>query len=248
MARQVAFEVSLHDHLHQRGCRVPRVLRPPQGSAIPTALGRCTVLLEFLNGRPLAFEEGLQLPPERLASLLHPIEAALEEVSPPFRPVAETRVFHSQMTALYGHVRETPSQSEKLATLFDELQAWEGEVSLPSRVIHADIQAGNILIEEGHALDSGELWLIDFDDAHVSYRAIDWVLPAIEFSLRRDGSIDEARYGSILELLAKNATTVERSAFPFLRKMMLLKFAAAYSISGHSRAENPYLLALSGEI
>jgi Ser/Thr protein kinase RdoA (MazF antagonist) len=138
-------------------------------------------------------------------------------------------------------------QRERLGALFDELQAWEEEVNLPSRVIHADIHAGNILIEEGQPLDSGELWLIDFDDAHVSYRAIDWVLPAIEFSLRRDGSLDEERYASILALLATNASPVERAAFPRLRKMMLLKFAAAYSMSGHSRTQNPYLLALSGE-
>jgi Ser/Thr protein kinase RdoA (MazF antagonist) len=205
------------------------------------------VLLEFVNGRPLSLEEGHLLPTKRLAALLQPIEAALEEFSPPFRPVAETRVFHSQMTALYAQLGDSPAQRERLGGLFDELQAWEEEVNLPSRVIHADIHAGNILIEEGQPLDSGDLWLIDFDDAHVSYRAIDWVLPAIEFSLRRDGSLDEARYASILALLATNASTVERAAFPRLRKMMLLKFAAAYSMSGHSRTQNPYLLALSGE-
>lgn len=239
--RQVAFEMALHEHLRERNCEVPQVFRPQAGEQVPTIGGRPTVLLEFLPGRPLAFGEGHNLSPERLAALLCPIDQALEEFSPPFRPVAETHVFQNQLVFLFGRDH---AKREKLQDLFERLQAWEASVSIPSRVIHADIHAGNILVERGQPLESGKLWLIDFDDAHVSYRVIDWVLPALEFSLHRDGTIDEARYEEILNLLSRNRTHGEEEAFAQVRTMMLLKFAASFAGIGHPPDKNPYLLAL----
>lgn len=243
-ARQVAFEVALHAHLRKLGCAVPQVVIPKEGEPISLVDGRPVLLLEFLDARPLDFDEGHLLSPERLRALLHPVDRALEIFSPPFRAVAETRVFCGQLPALWGQLCDAPLRRKKLEELFSSLQSWEERIDIPSRVVHADIHAGNILLENNQALDVGKLWLIDFDDAHVSYRIIDWVLPALEFSLHRDGTIDEMRYEHILTLLSGNRTPQEFDAFSNMRAMMLLKFAASFARSGHLPAQNPYLLAL----
>lgn len=243
-ARQVAFEVALHAHLRQGRCAVPEVLHPKRGERVALVDGRPAIVLEFLDARPLAFEEGHKLSPERLRALLGPIDRALEEFAPPFRPVAETRVFQGQLPSLLSQFGDAPLRRKRLEELFLDLKTWETRVKIPTRVIHADIHAGNVLIARGEPLESGELWLIDFDDAHVSYRMIDWVLPALEFSLHRDGTIDETRYDRILTLLSQPRTPQEFEAFSNVRTMMLLKFAASFARVGHPPDENPYLLAL----
>ncbi len=238
-ARQVAFEVSILEHLTSSGCRVPRVIRPEANSDIPRVGERCTVLLQHLPARPLGFSEGRLLPIDRLVTLLVPIDHALERLTPAFRPIRETRVFQGRLPPLLRQFGDDPARRAALVRLFERLQAWEDKVAIPTRVIHADIHAGNILIEDGAGLDTGDLWLIDFDDAHVSYRAIDWVLPSIEFSLDESGNVDEERYRAILTELSSPSTTVERSAFSTVRTMMFLKFAATYAESGHPPSTEP---------
>lgn len=243
-SRQVAFELEILSHLCSAGCHVPQVVSPAAGSEIPLVEGRCSVVLEHLPASPLTFEEGTAIPVESLLSLLLPIDTALDSFSPPFRPVRETRVFEQRLSPLLRQYGDAPEKRDAISRLFERLQTWEERTEIPTRVVHADIHAGNVLLREDTQLGEGDLWLIDFDDAHVSYRAIDWVLPSLEFSLRPNGKLQQERYDEILRGLSGRGKTSELDALPTLRTMMLLKFAATYAASGHRPNENPYLLHL----
>src|SRR5690606_9316888 len=99
---------------------------------------------------------------------------------------------------------------------------WCSQLRLPSSVIHADIHPGNVLCQ------GDTLWLIDFDDGHVGLRALDWILPALEFSLKGDHTVDEARYKELLHALSvENITPAEQSAEAGLRLLLELKFAVS---------------------
>lgn len=238
--KQVEFEIALHDHLVPRGCRVPSVLRTTTGESVTIANGRCIVLLEALRATPLTQEEALLVAPARLASLLNPIDEALDDYRPPFRPIFETRVFEARLPSLLRQLTGEPNLRDQIRREYEACAHWEGSIRLPCRAIHADIHPGNVLLERDADATRG-MWLIDFDDAHVSYRAIDWILPALEFSFTRGGAVDEARYTEILSALSVRATNEELDAFPKLRRLMVLKFAVSLADCGKRLDENPYL-------
>src|SRR5690606_33680006 len=94
----------------------------------------------------------------------------------------------------------------------------------------------------GNVLCQGDkLWLIDFDDGHVGLRALDWILPALEFSLTDAHTVDEARYHEILYALSRDRMTpAERSAEAGLRLLLELKFAVSLADCGEPLEQNPY--------
>jgi Ser/Thr protein kinase RdoA (MazF antagonist) len=114
--------------------------------------------------------------------------------------------------------------------------SWEQKANLPTGAIHADIHPGNIL----RGVDD-RLWLLDFDDAHVSARALDWMLAALEFSFSGD-RLDQATFHKYLAALRPpTATQEERDAEPQLLKLLLLKFAVTESALGTPLSGNRYL-------
>src|SRR5690606_4816581 len=100
-----------------------------------------------------------------LLSLLEPIDRALDTLLPPFRPVRETRVFQQRLPPLLRQYGDAPNLRDAISRLFEKLQLWEEGAEVPTRVVHADIHAGNVLLSHEGTLEEGDLWLIDFDDA-----------------------------------------------------------------------------------
>lgn len=244
--RQVQFECSLQRHLQAGGARVAQVLTEPNQWRDSEGASRPVVWLEYLPAQHLTPQEAQQLPPADLRDLLAPIRALSESYPPPFRPAFETRVFSGRFALLRERLERLglSTLQAALSELFEKLESWEAALALPTSAIHADIHPGNVL-------KSGEkLWLIDFDDAHVGWRAIDWVLPALEFSLDPSAAqVDEARYAQLLDALSQSeATGDERKAFAQLRLLLELKFAASLAVSGKTFEQNPYLRLLEGRL
>lgn len=247
-AQQIEFETGVVDHLVAAGCRVPRVLSPrdprspgslpaPGASRVREVDDRLYILLEYIDAAPLSLEQANDISPTRLAHLLIPIRAALETYPAPFQPVFETRVFGRRLPQLIQQLEATHQSllAGRVQELFDQLDAWGSRLKLPSSVIHADIHPGNVLCR------GDELWLIDFDDGHVGVRALDWILPALEFSLRGNQTVDEERYQEILSALSfQRMTSPEQSAAPGLRLLLELKFAVSLADCGEPLENNPY--------
>jgi Ser/Thr protein kinase RdoA (MazF antagonist) len=219
---QVEFEVTLLHAARERGARVARVLPGRGGAALVEVGGRVALWFEHLDGQALSAEAARRLPAQRLVELLRPLRAALAEVRPGFRPVAETHVFRAGLEARCreleraGHARAAGVAAARHAAL----RSWEASLELPTSALHGDLHPGNVL---GAA---GGLWVVDFDSAHVGWRALDWVLPALEFARYPDGSIDEARYGELLsEFCAGAESAEEHAALPRLRQLAELERA-----------------------
>ena len=235
-AKQIEFEMLVLDHLLVGGCRVPSVLTH-QKQRIGELKGRHFVFLEFIDAAPLSLKQAREISPARLAQLLVPIRASLEAYQAPFRPVFETRVFERRLPQLVEQLeaaQEFPI-ARRVQDLFEQLDKWGAQLDLPSSVIHADIHPGNVLS------NGQELWLIDFDDGHVGLRALDWILPALEFSLTDSHKIDERRYRELLNALSfQQITRAEAVAEPGLRLLLELKFAVSLADCGEPLEENPY--------
>ena len=240
-ANQIEFETDVLDHLVLAGCRVPSVLTH-QERRVGELSGRNFVFLEFIDAVPLSLKQAREISPARLAQLLVPIRASLEAYQAPFRPVFETRVFERRLPRLVEQLSavEEFTTARRVQDLFEQLDEWGAQLDLPSSVIHADIHPGNVLS------NGQELWLIDFDDGHVGLRALDWILPALEFSLTDDNRVDEQRYSELLDALSRQRMTHgEEVAEPGLRLLLELKFAVSLADCGERLEDNPYFKLLA---
>lgn len=237
--RQIEFELSLQRYLRERQLQVPQVLGGPFQWQGQEGRPRPVVWLEYLDAQPLSPQQAQVLPVIALTELLAPILEHLESFPPPFRPAHETRIFERRLPTLLAQLNELGKFElrEYAARLFEKLRHWERSIKLPSSAIHADIHPGNVLASHE------KMWLIDFDDAHVGWRAIDWILPALEFSLDpHTARVDEARYAQLLESLsATRVKPEEQRAFGNLRLLLELKFATSLAVSGKTFEQNPYL-------
>lgn len=238
---QVNFEMQILTHLAGRGCRVPEPLREKKGALLSDVEGRIAVWTSYLPGQALSQGPAHRLPPEALKELLDPVYLALEDFRAPFSKVAETRVFRRRFPSLLQLLeRERPQLLRQVSDLFSRLSVWESALDLPSSTLHADVHPGNVLQDE-----EGNLWLVDFDDAHVGHRVTDWILPCLEFAFDERGQFDETRYQSLLSaLVPERATPSERASMPRYRSLLTLKFAVALADLGDPLETNRYLTLL----
>jgi Ser/Thr protein kinase RdoA (MazF antagonist) len=231
--RQIQFELSLMTHLVRCGCKVPK---PLTIDTAPVSAGaRPHAWFAYIEGEPIPAQGGAA--PAELAYLLQPVFLAMQGFSPPFSPVAETAVFRAQVTPFLSSL--PPSDCQVIARIYENLSHWERGRDHPSGVVHADIHPGNILRDS-----SGELWLLDFDDAHVGTRALDWVMAAVEFSFVEE-KLDKNLYDEHLGALRPTfVTALELESEPQLLRLVLLKCAINEHTWGTVDEKNRYLLEL----
>jgi len=237
--KQVRFELSIMNHLVKTGAPIPFPKAQASGNILDRLEGALAICVSYLDAEPISDEAAPSVPIADLAALLCPIREALESMTAPFRPARETRIFEQRMPALLAQL--PAKDAARARDLFERLKHFEEESELVSSIVHADIHPGNVLCS-----DKGVIHLIDFDDAHVGMRAIDWILPALDFSWRGDGTVDEARYEALLEaLIDGRASDPERQALSTLRTLVTLKSAASVADCQTPLSENIYVPELS---
>jgi len=257
-AHQVEFEIALLKYLHALGAPVPTPFADKEGqfvqkSKITEDDSQVFVWLDFIQGSVLSHQALHALDPSVVHSFLTPLLSALHAFPPPFRPVHETRTFSRSIPSLIFALGQSPPAFpvQDVAQLYQNLVVFEKSLKLPPGVVHGDLHGGNILLNH----ESNSLSLIDFDDAHVSHRALDWVLAALEFSWTSQAGVpdapcnlrlDENRYQVLLSCLSQAlATKEEIAAFDSLRQIIALKRAAHAHDLGDQSVRDRYLALLA---
>jgi homoserine kinase type II len=165
-ATDLPFFVALLDHLHARGCPVPRILPDRHGGHVQQLAGRPACLIEHLRGKPVHDPRPLKA---------HAAGAALGRMH---RALADFPLTRANPLNLEGWTALAARCGDALDAIApalrqrvqDELtwlrRAWPS--TLPRAVIHADLFPDNVLMEGDRVTG-----LIDFYFACTDLRAWD---------------------------------------------------------------------------
>jgi homoserine kinase type II len=213
------FFVSLLDHLADRGCRVPAMLRDENGVAVQEISGRAACLIQFLSG----------------ISLTHPTVgqceaagAAMGEMHLALKDYPETRdnsMGQHHWRDLVAGIGDLDSIIPGLTALVDqELSYLEANwpTDLPRHVIHADLFPDNVLM-----LDNDVTGLIDFYFAATDFRAYDVAITHAAWCFSPDGADFHAAEAAALMrgyLSRVELSAAELDALPLLARGASLRF------------------------
>ncbi|MDE2041884.1 MAG: homoserine kinase [Alphaproteobacteria bacterium] len=219
-AADLPFFAALLDHLAERGCAVPRMLRDRQGEQLRTLCGRPAALIEFLPGLSVSHPTATQaratgaalgrihmaladfalnranaLGPEGWYALAAKCGVSLDDIQPGLRAKVE-----AECAYLKAH--------------------WPA--ALPRAVIHADLFPDNVLMR-GVAVSG----LIDFYFAATEVRAWDVAVTHAAWAFDYEGRNYDAAVGDAI-IAGYDAThglsAAERAAFPILARGACLRF------------------------
>jgi homoserine kinase type II len=216
-ATDLPFFVALLDHLHARGCAVPRILPDRHGGHVQQLAGRPACLIEHLRGKPVH-------DPSRLKA--HAAGAALGRMH---RALADFPLTRANPLNLEGWTALAARCGDALDAIApalrqrvqDELtwlrRAWPS--TLPRAVIHADLFPDNVLMEGDRVTG-----LIDFYFACTDLRAWDLAVThcAWSFAPGFDATIGDALIAGYES--EHPLTPDERAAFPVLARGACLRF------------------------
>ena len=215
------FFLSLLDHLHKAGCKVPRFIPDRDGRQIHELAGRPACLIEFLHGVSLSHPTPAQaLSAGEALGQMHSALKAFGEGRPNtlgpggWRPLADacTRAGLDAIDA---------GLADEVYAMLHQLEAhWP--VDLPRSVIHADLFPDNVLM-----LGDEVTGLIDFYFACHDITAYDVAITHSAWCFDAKGrNFDGGLSQGLMAGYARAATLsdAERAALPILAQGACLRF------------------------
>jgi homoserine kinase type II len=214
------FFISLLDHLADKGCRVPRMIKGRDGLQLREVCGRPACLIEFLSGVSVSHPTPAQA---------HATGAALGEMHRALTDFTGNRpnsLGHESWSVLADKCGDdldliAPGLKARVAAEVEYLGAnWPH--ALPRAVVHADLFPDNVLMR-GDAVSG----LIDFYFACTDVRAWDVAVTHSAWCFDNDGRNFNAANGEAI-IAGYDATfglsDAERAAFNTLARGSCLRF------------------------
>ncbi|MPT47592.1 MAG: homoserine kinase [Sphingobium sp.] len=214
------FFMDLLDHLHQRGCKVPRFISPLNGEKLQQLCGRPACLIEFLSGVSVT---------EPTAPQAASTGRALGEMHRAASDFTGTRPNSLDLAGWHDLARKCGDDFDSIAPGLGERVAEElafldahWPTDLGRAVIHADLFPDNVLMQ-GDEVGG----LIDFYFSCTDIRAYDLAITHGAWSFSSDGR--EYRPDVAAALVkgyeaTHGLTDAERAAFPILCRGAALRF------------------------
>lgn len=215
------FFLSLLDHLHKAGCRVPRFIPDRNGRQIHELAGRPACLIEFLHGVSLSHPTPAQaLAAGEALGQMHSALTNFNGARPNSLGVDNWRPLAEKCTA-DGLNAILPGLADEVAAMLDLLEAnWPKD--LPRSVIHADLFPDNVLM-----LGDEVTGLIDFYFACHDITAYDVAITHSAWCFDAKGqNFDAALSRALVEGYGRavSLSDKERAALPLLAMGASLRF------------------------
>ena len=213
------FFVDLLDHLAEKGCPVPAMIRDVDGTAIQQISGRAACVIQFLPGISLTRPTPGQCEAAGAAM------GAMHHAAADFAGSRENSMGRSHWRAIADAAGDLDAVIPGLQTSIDEELAFldaHWPESLPAHVIHADLFPDNVLM-----LGERVTGLIDFYFAASDFRAYDVAVTHAAWTFSSDGNrCDLARARALMRGYASEIvlTPEEVAALPLLARGAALRF------------------------
>lgn len=213
------FFVDLLDHLANRQCSVPAMIRDRDEVAIQRIAGRAACIIQFLPGISLTRPTVGQC--EAAGAALGAMHRAVAD----FAGSRENSMGHAHWRGVADTAGDLDTVIPGLQRLVDEELAFldaHWPADLPAHVIHADLFPDNVLM-----LGDRVTGLIDFYFAATDFRAYDVAVTHASWTFSADGTrCDAGRAGALMhgyigEIALSDA---EIAALPLLARGASLRF------------------------
>lgn len=239
---EIRFEIEVLERLAGSTCKAPV---PLAGGKIGSVRGRPFVLLSFLPGRTLQ-EEDID---ERLCvdagALLGRLHSALNGLSP-----KSTKPRHD-IGYIADLIEETAAsvaldnarKLEQLSKIVWDHVGGRDEWGPADGIVHGDYYVENLIRDP-----SGDLAVVDFDDAYYGTIAFDVAIGAMEFAAKSDQRIDPIRSARFVQAYTRAAGRSPLAPDEMRRAMLIncLRFLC-YTLpltfdAGERFDDNPYAI------
>ena len=213
------FFVDLLDHLAQRGCPVPAMIRDCEGAAIQQVAGRAACVIQFLPGISLTHPSSGQC--EAAGAALGSMHRAVAD----FAGARKNSMGHRHWRAIAQGAGDLDAVIPGLQAIVDDELGYldaHWPRGLPAHVIHADLFPDNVLM-----LGERVTGLIDFYFAASDFRAYDVAVTHAAWTFSADGR--DCNADCAAALMRGYATEIaltgdEMAALPLLARGAALRF------------------------
>lgn len=213
------FFVDLLDHLADKACPVPAMIRDREGTAIQHIAGRAACVIQFLPGISLTKPTSGQCASAGAAL------GAMHRGVADFAQSRANSMGHCHWRAIADATGDLDAIVPGLQSLVDRELAFldaHWPTDLPAHVVHADLFPDNVLM-----LGETVTGLIDFYFAATDFRAYDVAVTHASWTFSDDGArCDMTRAGALMRgyLRETRLSGAEIAALPLLARGASLRF------------------------
>ena len=214
------FFMNFLDHLHARGCKVPRFISDRDGRKLQQLSARPACLIEFLSG--ISVTEPTPAQSEAAGRALGELHVAAQGFEQVRHNALDKAGWHDLAEKCGDHLDDiAPGLSQRIGAELAFLDAnWPD--GLPSGVIHADLFPDNVLMNGDEVTG-----LIDFYFSCTDIIAYDLAITHSAWCFSSDGATYLAERGTAMVRgyeATHGMSDRERAAFPTLCRGAALRF------------------------